>query len=68
MRDWLKDARMQKNLTMKQAADNLGISESYYSMIENGDRQKTLDLSMAQKLSDLFCMTIQQIVDCESKG
>ena len=68
MRDWLKDARVQKNLTMKQAADNLGISESYYSMIENGDRQKTLDLSMAQKLCDLFGMTIQQIVDCESKG
>lgn len=36
MRKWLKKARQEHGLTMKQMADELHISESYYCSIENG--------------------------------
>ena len=39
MRDWLKNLRIEKKLTMKELASKLGISESYYCAIENGERQ-----------------------------
>ncbi len=56
MRIWLKTAREACGLTMKGAAEKLDISESYYSMIESGTRQKTLDISLASKISLLFDM------------
>ena len=65
MREWLRQARTSKGITMKQASERLGISESYYSMIENGDRQRDLDLTLANKLSNLFDVPILQIVENE---
>lgn len=65
MRDWLKTARADKQLTMKQAADQIGISESYYFLIENGERKKNLDLALVKKLADVFGMTVQQIAEME---
>lgn len=38
MRQWLYDMRKGKNLTMLEVATKADISESYYSMIENGHR------------------------------
>lgn len=65
MRDWLKQARVKKQLTMKQAADQIGISESYYFLIEQGERKKNLDLALAQKLCEVFGFTVQQIAEME---
>lgn len=65
MRDWLKTARADKQLTMKQAADQIGISESYYFLIENGERKKNLDLALVKKLAEVFGMTVQQIAEME---
>lgn len=65
MRDWLKTARADKQLTMKQAADQIGISESYYFLIEQGERKKNLDLALVKKLADVFGMTVQQIAEME---
>ncbi len=65
MRDWLKTAREKCGMTMKVAAKKLDISESYYSMIESGSRQKTLDISLASKISLLFNIPLQNIVDNE---
>ena len=67
MRDWLKTARADKQLTMKQAADQIGISESYYFLIEQGERKKNLDLVLVKKLADVFGMTVQQIAEMEDK-
>ena len=44
MRDWLLQQRKEKGRTMKDMAAALGISEGYYCCIENGDRQKRMDL------------------------
>lgn len=38
MRQWLFEIRQRLGLTMLEAATKSGISESYYSMIENGHR------------------------------
>ncbi len=65
MRLWLKNARESCGMTMKGAAEKLDISESYYSMIEGGSRQKTLDISLASKISLLFNIPLQNIVENE---
>ena len=40
MREWLKNSRKEKGITMSELASKLDISESYYCLIENGERQK----------------------------
>ena len=42
-RQWLKDARAEANLTQKQVADRLKITEEYYWYIEAGQRQKKME-------------------------
>ena len=42
MRSWLKELRQRNLETQSETAKKLDISESYYNMIENGERQKRL--------------------------
>lgn len=65
MRDWMKAAREACNLTMKATAEKLCISESYYSMIERGERQQNLDIALAAKMSLIFNVSLQFIVEQE---
>ena len=65
MRRWMKDARQNKGLTANQTSGQLGISEEYYSQIENGDCQQHLDLTMVRKIADLFEMNMNQIIVAE---
>jgi len=46
-------------------AEKLGISEPYYSMIENGHRQKALSLPMAVKLSEELNISMRDIIRME---
>lgn len=46
MRKWLKDLRNRKEFSQQILANMLEISQNYYSNIENGERQKDLDLSL----------------------
>lgn len=68
MRDWLLDMRKSKNMTQLEVAKKLDISEAYYSYIESGDRQKKMDLALAAKLSVVFGMPIERIIELETKG
>ena len=61
MRTWLKDTRENLGLTMKDAAQRLDITESYYSRIERGDRQKNLDGDLAFRMSKAFDISISDI-------
>ena len=65
MRDWLREARQKKGMTMKQLADELHISESYYCSIENGNRQRDMDISLVCKISDALKIPIKQILRFE---
>ena len=67
MREWMKEKRTEKGLTMREAAEKLDISEAYYSYIESGERQKNMDITLVAKLSVIFSIPIQQIVELEAK-
>ena len=67
MRAWLKNLRIEKNLSMKQMADKLGISESYYCSIENGYRQRNMDISLAAKISKIFSIPIKRVLQFEEE-
>ena len=65
MREWLEKARKACGYTMKMAGAELGISESYYSMIERGERQQNLDITLAAKISCVFGVSLEYIVEQE---
>ena len=66
MREWLKAAREDKGITSTEAAQFLGVSLPYYSMIESGLRKKTLDVVTALRLSKLLGMTMEEVVKHET--
>lgn len=67
MRDWLKEKRAESGYTMAQMASKLEITESYYSMIESGERQKKMDVALASKLSAVFDMPLKMIAEYENQ-
>ncbi len=67
MRDWLKEKRVESGYTMAQMASKLEITESYYSMIESGERQKKMDVALASKLSVVFNMPLKKIAEYENQ-
>lgn len=66
MREWLKNARIEKKLTMKEIGAKLGISESYYCAIENGTRQKKMDYALVAALSVILDISIDAIAQHEA--
>ena len=66
MRKWLREARENEGLTMKQMAEKLLISESYYCAIENGTRQRNMDISLAERISETLQIPIKEIFRNES--
>lgn len=65
MREYLKKLREEHGYTMQAVADKLGISKQYYQRIEVGARQQNMDITLAVKLSDIFGVTIQKIIEEE---
>jgi len=59
MRQILINLRKKRGLTQEQVAQKLGISRSFYGMIEVGTRNPTL--KMAQKISTYFNTNIQDL-------
>lgn len=52
---------------MAQMAQMLDITESYYSLIEAGERQKKMDMMLASKLSVIFGIPIEEIANYERR-
>lgn len=67
MRDWLKKLRQDSFKTQLETANELDISESYYNLIENGERQKQLSMELAQKIADVFGVSLDYISEQEKK-
>ena len=65
MREWLKNSRAEKGLTMKELGLKLGVSESYYCSIENGARQKKMDITLASKISVVFDVPLAEVIESE---
>lgn len=51
VREYLIKAREKAGLTQQDVANRIGISRQYYQMVETGERQKRMDLSLAGGLS-----------------
>ena len=47
--------------------EKLGISESYYCSIENGSRQKRMDISLAFGISAILGIPISKIAEKEQQ-
>lgn len=67
MRKYLKDLRKKSGLTQIEIAKKLEISDSSYTMIELGERQKDMSLSFAEKLSKAFDVPVSLIMEEENK-
>ena len=65
MRDWLLNARRERGLTQLDVAKKLDISEAYFNNIENGERQKKMDIALASKLSMILEIPLAEIIEFE---
>ena len=65
MREYLKTIRILHGMTMQDVADKLGISRQYYEMIESGDRQRKMDITLISGLSMLFSVSMEEIAENE---
>lgn len=68
MRGYLYDLRTSRGYTMREMGEKLGISEVYYSLIEKGERQKRMDITLAVKLSEALSVPLATIVDAEKEA
>ena len=64
-REYLIEMRTQKGLTQREISKQLGISESYYNLIENGIRQKNMNVTTLYRLSEVLQVSITMLVDKE---
>lgn len=67
MRNWLRELRKQKGMLQKEVAEKIGLTQSNYNMIEKGERQDDMSLSVIEKLSEVFDVSILYIVEQEQK-
>ncbi len=67
-RDYLKELREERNMSMQSVADRIGISRQYYQLIEAGERQKKMDITLVIALSNLFDVAPEQIINQEQKN
>ena len=65
VRAYLIEAREKAGLTQQDVANRIGISRQYYQMVETGERQKRMDLSLAGGLSVVLNIPIAEIVQRE---
>ena len=63
LRDWLKKARTDAGMSQQEVANNLNLTRQYYALIETGKRQKSLDILLAKKISNLFGISLEQIAE-----
>ena len=66
MRDWMKHARRAKRLSGEETAMMLEMSVPYYRLIENNQRMPKMTIEMAKKLSDVFDMPLEEIIEWET--
>ena len=66
IRSWLKKMRMEKGLTQTLLSEAIGITQAYYSEIENGKCQPDMAYSMMEKLANALGVPVQEIIDAEN--
>ena len=59
--------RVMNGMSQQETANALGISQTYYGYIETGERQKDLNLSLTNKIAELFDVSVEYIIEQENK-
>ena len=67
MRKWFKLLREKNKFSQQDVAEKLNKSRQYINLIENGERQKDLDLSLVIKLAKIFGVSVDYIIAEEEK-
>lgn len=67
MRSYLAKMREEKKMTQHDVAKAVGVSRQYYQMIETGNRQKKMDVTLCVKLADVLGVSVVDIINEESK-
>jgi len=62
MRTWLYNLRTANYLSAAEMAKRLGISPAYYSLIERGERQKSMNIDLAAKIAEIAGIPIGAVV------
>lgn len=66
MREYLKILRLSNGRSQQDVANALGMTRQNYSLIERGERQQDINLTLLEKLSKYFCVSIKELIDFES--
>ena len=61
----LKDLREDSDLTQKEIADILGISQRYYSNLESGNRTLSVDLLI--KIANFYNVSLDELCNSKTK-
>ena len=64
-RVYLIDLRNKKGLTQLDISKSMGISESYYNLIEQGQRQKNMNIAILYGRSKALKGSVNTLVDKE---
>lgn len=64
MREWLINLRGE--ISQSEIAEKLGITQQYYSYIENGERQKKMDIQLCEKIANIFGISVSDIIKFEA--
>lgn len=67
MREYLKRLREEKGLSMQEMAEKLDISRQYYQMIESGERQKKMDITLVKGISTVLNVSLESIIEEENR-
>ena len=63
MRDWL--IKLRGELPQSEIAQKLGITQQYYSYIEDGKRQKEMDIQMCERIAQTFGISVADVINYE---
>lgn len=67
MREYLKALREDRGLSAQDMADMIGISCRYYQLIESGERQKKMDITLVKRIANIFEVPLETIISNENK-
>ena len=65
MRTYLVKRRNELNLSQQDVANSIGISRQYFNSIENGTRQKKMDITLVAKRATALNLTVENIIHAE---
>ena len=67
MREYLRKFRIQEGHSQQNVASKLGITQQYYALIENGERQRDMNFSIISKLAELYRIEPGEVMAMEEE-